>query len=53
MNYNAQVGFLPGATITKEEAHMPQLIKSLKTYKKEYILSDLMAGLMVAIIALP
>lgn len=32
---------------------MPQLIKSLKTYKRQYILPDLMAGLMVAIIALP
>ena len=31
----------------------PQLIKSLKDYKKRHILNDLFAGLMVAIIALP
>ena len=31
----------------------PQLLKSLKTYNKKDILGDLLAGLMVAIIALP
>jgi SulP family sulfate permease len=31
----------------------PELFRSLKGYKREYLLSDLMAGLMVAIIALP
>ena len=31
----------------------PELFNSFKNYKKKYILNDLMAGLMVAIIALP
>ncbi|MBQ7353827.1 MAG: STAS domain-containing protein [Clostridia bacterium] len=31
----------------------PELFNSLKNYKKKYILNDLLAGLMVAIIALP
>ena len=31
----------------------PQLFKSLKHYKKEYLLKDIMSGLLVAIIALP
>lgn len=31
----------------------PELFNSLKNYKKKYIFNDLMAGLMVAIIALP
>ncbi|MBQ7907426.1 MAG: STAS domain-containing protein [Clostridia bacterium] len=31
----------------------PELFNSLKNYKKSYILNDLLAGLMVAIIALP
>ena len=31
----------------------PELINSLKGYKKAYLLNDLLAGLMVAIIALP
>ena len=32
---------------------IPELFRSLKGYKREYLVSDLMAGLMVAIIALP
>ena len=31
----------------------PELFNSLKNYKKKYIINDLLAGLMVAIIALP
>lgn len=31
----------------------PELLRSLKDYRREYLVSDLMAGLMVAIIALP
>lgn len=31
----------------------PELLNSLKNYKKKYIVNDLLAGLMVAIIALP
>lgn len=31
----------------------PELFRSLKGYRREYLVSDLMAGLMVAIIALP
>lgn len=31
----------------------PQLFTSLKGYKKDYLLKDIMSGLLVAIIALP
>ena len=37
----------------KDKLMKPQLFKSLKNYKKKDLVSDLLAGLMVAIIALP